>query len=152
MLYLYTGMWEIKRYTNYTKTLIGLAIIVSFSFLALFGLSLSMTTDEHGMMSNCPFMSQTEVICPMQVGEHIAKWQQAVTGIPQKFMSLAFVALLTLVSWYFLSRFMSQGSTVIASVLRRLKRERGLPALFNIFHRLFSQGILHPKIYEATIV
>lgn len=152
MLYLSTSMWKIKRHANYTKTLIGLAILVSFSFLALFGLSLSMTTDEHGMMSNCPFMSGEEAICPMQIGEHIAKWQQAVTGIPQKSVGIAFAVLFALVSWHFLSRFVLQGSTAITSTLARLKRERGLPALFNIFHRLFSQGILHPKIYESSIV
>lgn len=145
-------MWKRKLNANYTKTLIGLAILVSFSFLALFGLFLSMTTDEHGMMSHCPFMSQTEVVCPMQAGEHIAKWQESVTGIPQKSMGISFAVLFALVSWYFLSRFLLQGSTAITSTLARLKRERGLPALFNIFHRLFSQGILHPKIYESSIV
>lgn len=145
-------MWKNKQRANYSMILTNAVILIAFSFLALFGLSLSMTTDEHGMMSNCPFMSQTEVVCPMQVGEHIAKWQHAVTGMPQKSMSIALAALLALASWHFLNRFLIQGNTAVTSAIERLKRERGLPALFNIFHRLFSQGILHPKIYEASTV
>lgn len=145
-------MWKSRYNGSNMISRIGAVILISFSFLALFGLSLSMTTDEHGMMSNCPFMSQTEVVCPMQAGEHIAKWQQAVTGIPQKSVGIAFVMFWVLASWHFTERFILRGNAAITSTLERLKRERGLSALFNIFNHLFSRGILHQKIYETNSV
>jgi len=139
-------MWKRKRQVNTIALFAGVVTLVSFSFLALFGLSFSMTTDEHGMMSNCPFMSQTEVICPMQVGEHIAKWQQAITGLPQETFELVLVALVAFLCGQLIHRF-RQGGTSIDAVRQRLRRELGFSSTFNFLQLAFSQGILHPKIY-----
>ncbi len=133
------------RKQKQSQKFIGVAavLVASFGFLALFGLPLSMTTDEHGMMSNCPFMSQVEVICPMQVGEHITKWQRAITGIPQEALDIALAVLIVLACWSLILR---EGA-LINTALQRLRRERGRSTLFNFLQLAFSQGILHPKIY-----
>lgn len=132
---------------HYHKTILSISLVVSFGFLALLGLPLSMMMNEHGQMSNCPFQSQTEVICPMQAGEHIAKWRHAITGIPREVLGLALAVLIVLACWRFIPRFSREGGATIDIVLQRLRHERGLSSTFNFLQFAFSQGILHPKIY-----
>src|SRR3990167_1279597 len=92
-------MWMSKRHVNNIVVLTGIVALVSFGFLALFSLSLSMTAKEHGQMPHCPFMSQVEVICPIQIGEHIAKWQHAITGIPPETLEFVLAVLVVLTCW-----------------------------------------------------
>jgi len=122
------------------------AAVIAFGLLALFGLPLSMTTNEHGQMANCPFMSQVQVFCQMGAGEHVREWQRAITGIPQKFFDVAITGLLVLLGWHFV-HILRQGSAAIAETVQRLRRRRKLAKCFNFLELALAQGILHPKVW-----
>lgn len=46
-----------------------------FALSAFFGVVVSMGHDEHGQVSQCPFMSEHVAFCPMSLFEHVSAWQ-----------------------------------------------------------------------------
>lgn len=134
--------------TRKLTTLVFTLLFLGTMFGSLFHMSMGM--DMTGEMSGCPFMLQSEVICQMNLADHIEAWQSAFSAV---------VPLLTLL----LSALAA--AVLILSVAPNLllkQKFREPPFSRELLHRtysysyrpfqeLFSNGILHPKLYNPTL-
>lgn len=119
-----------------------------FLFAAVFSVTFGMRADEYGNMSGCPFILEHPSVCPMDVFEHIAKWQRLFTGTFSQSSDLAFLILLFLSFAFFIvfthapniSPFVLASSPLIPQNKPETK-------LFNYFVTVFSQGILNSRLY-----
>src|SRR3989338_1088227 len=67
--------------------------VVLFLFTLLFSLS-AMTTDQRGVMMNCPFEHGMSSMCPMTVADHLSAWRELwFAVIPGQALSIAFIIL-----------------------------------------------------------
>jgi hypothetical protein len=85
----------INLMTSFAQKLAAFLIALGiFSVLAacLFGASpaFSMDMDQHGNMDGCVFTGKT-ALCNMSVTEHISRWQNLFTAIPQKTLDVLFL-------------------------------------------------------------
>lgn len=129
------------------KYAVLLAITSGFVFVSLFGLSLGMSTQPNGKMSDCPFANNTASICTMSPLEHIAAWQSFFSTLPVKKMLLIFSLVIFALALFLLPKFFQQ--FLKYQNLFYLQRCRYLQKVF-IRHPLqeaFSNGILNPKIF-----
>lgn len=124
-----------------TSSILILALFLGAMFLSLFQMSSAMDMSQG--MSDCPFMSHSEVICSMDVTDHIGAWQSVFASVlPTTFtlIVLLFVAISTFPA-FFLKKYKP------SPPLYKQIRER----IYTYFHRplqeLFSNGILHPKLF-----
>lgn len=116
--------------------------IVVLSFLSLIGLgpwhAFQMTMDDQGNMQNCIFDVGEQSICAMDVFEHLSLWQRLLVAVPMLLVAL------TVGFWYRRQSLIADTQGISEQLYShqdfRLK-------LFDYLRRVFSQGILHPKIY-----
>ena len=120
-------------------------IFLSVMFLSLFHVPVGM--DMSGSMSSdCPFMSHEEVICSMSTLDHLTAWKSAFMAVlPSRTLLLLAIAAVVLVL------------SVAPNLLRRQRYRAVLPTrylserTYSYFYRplqeLFSNGILHPKLF-----
>lgn len=127
---------------------ITLAIFLGLMFVSLFFLS-GAADMTHGMssMSDCPLMADREIVCSMNLFEHMGTWKTLFSNlIPSALTFLlavgaaVFIATtapylqrrpifhLRLIHWY------QQSRNIYSDVVRA-------------FQELFSSGILHPKVF-----
>lgn len=112
-------------------------------FVSLFHMS---HMDMSAGMSDCPFMSHEAVICPMNLVDHLGAWKSVFSSVTQTApLLLTWVGLALLVI------------SVAPNLLRKI--QHGTPSLLNWLkvrtytfsyrplQELFSNGILHPKLY-----
>lgn len=127
------------------KKLLITSVLLTFIFVTLFGLNLSMQMHTDGSMSNCPLMIGQSSICQMSTTEHISWWQQLFTVTPQP-SSFLFLSLIIFVGLTFL---IFQFSLAPPSHISRKHYEQNYPEinLFNDLLRAFSDGILHSRLY-----
>ena len=126
-----------------TFSILALVFLLGSMFVSLFHMS---NMDMHAGMSDCPFMSHEEVICPMNLADHIAVWKSAFSSVAPTITLLLAVAgtvvLLASVAPNLLRRFVHSPPP-----LARWIREK----IYTFYHRplqeLFSRGILNPKLY-----
>lgn len=117
-----------------------------FGFVALFGLTLSMQTDDYGMMSDCPFMSEHTVACSMDIVDHIAQWQSLLSAIVSPYSTLAMFAALALIIAAIIVA--TRAPTLWAgSSLSPPHHQTPESKMFSGLVRAFARGILHPRLY-----
>ncbi len=121
--------------------------IITFLLVGFFGLGRSgMNTNSGGQMTNCPVMGAT-AICQMNPLEHIAAWQGMFIFTPNQNNILALLLLLLAATLWFL-RMSAQyvASSLNISPLGR-HYARASASFRTPLQELFSNGILHPKIF-----
>ncbi len=128
-------------FTNAKPVIVwGLIGIIAMSFLGLY----SMPLNEHGKMTNCPFMGNSSSMCQMSATRHIAKWQELFTFIKKdgssSFVFFIIVVILILKPYY-------NNDPPLSKFRFYLKKYRQERALFNYLLLVFSRGILHPQVY-----
>lgn len=132
----------------------ALAIFLAGAFLfgATFAMPLGMQIDEHGNMSNCPFLLEQTSVCSMGIMEHIAKWQQFFTVLLSQSDVLASIIFLFL-NFVLLAIFIHvlNTSPTALALFPPIPKNKPEAKLFNHLATAFSQGILHPRIYEVVI-
>lgn len=117
-----------------------LITFISFLFISLFGLNLSMRMDKD-MMSTCPFMNNNSSVCQMPATDHLSKWLQTFVATSQL---PYFVIILTV---FFVSfKFLFSQLTLAPPSLRGYKRDYPESKLFNKLVLAFSDGLIHSKI------
>jgi len=100
---------------------------------------------SHGM-SDCPFMSHEEVICPMNLGDHIGAWKSVFLSIaPTLTLLLAVAGVAVFIA------------SIAPNLLRKIHyaspplcrwlQTRTYTFSYRPLQELFSNGILHPKLY-----
>lgn len=125
-------------------------VLVSFVFMSILGMGLSMEMRD-GQMSSCPFMAGQETMCQMSVTQHIVQWQQSFLGIPIKTSLLALVtALLAVVIIPFVKPFskLEELNKFVARLF--VYRTTHIVKVFDPLLLAFSDGILNPRIYESA--
>ena len=123
---------------------IFILMLTLFSLLVLVGLNFSMPYGPHSQAMVCPLMEHTTRVCPMDTAEHIAAWQRLFTTTPQDEIYLLIV--LALLISYIFYRFIYP-NTLLEERYKRYKYDHPDSSLYNYFKRVFSRGILQPKLY-----
>lgn len=138
-----------------TLRLAAIALFASITLLLISSVGLAMGMSHHGMgtMAGCPFMVGNDALCPVGIVEQLATWQQSFqatftrTDSSMSFLINIFLAfaVLYLVALYHAHR---RQNLAHAHAMKARQREYGfvLPITY-----LFSEGILHPKIYPVVI-
>ena len=121
-----------------------LTFFLGTMFFSLFHMSMGM--DMSGRMTNCPFMSHEEVICPMNLADHIGAWKSVFLSVaPALTLLLAVAGVAVFVA------------AVAPNLLRKI--QYASPPLcrwletstytfsYRSLQELFSNGILNPKLY-----
>lgn len=121
---------------------------ILFFVLGAMGISLShmsMGMDMSGTMADCPFMSNVEVVCPMNLADHIGAWKSVfLSVVPSLTLLLASVVIAV--------------ASVAPNLLRKIQyasppSQRWLQKRTYTFscrplQELFSSGILHSKLFD----
>lgn len=125
--------------------------LFAFILIILLGASqiFAMEMNEDGNMDGCPFTGKT-MLCKMNILEHLSLWQSMFTVIPKKsVVLLVLISVLTAVILF--------NRSVLTRLLIRKQESQLLYFLqhsglyfLNIIQEIFSQGILHPKIYNPA--
>lgn len=122
-----------------------LTFLLGAMFVSLFHMSSGM--DMTGGMSDCPFMSHEEVLCPMNVADHIGAWKSAFLAIAPTIVLLltaaAAVAVVVSIAPHLLRRRFKPIPVLGESYLR----ECTYSFVYRPLQELFSNGILHPKVF-----
>lgn len=129
------------------KNIVSIAILTIFlgaMFASLFHMSMGM--DMAGGMTDCPFMEHGEVICPMNLADHIGAWKAAFVSVVTTVMTLMLVAGAV--------AFIASATPFLFAPKRRpipirlnVLRTRTYSFSYRPLQELFSSGILHPKLF-----
>jgi len=132
---------------NIMKKIVGIAILTVFlgaMFASLFHMSMGM--DMAGGMTDCPFMESGEVICPMNLADHISAWKAAFVSAAPTVVTLMLVAGAIV--------FIASTTPFLFAPKRRpipirlnVLRTRTYSFSYRPLQELFSNGILHPKLF-----
>lgn len=112
-------------------------------FVGLFHMS---HMDMHTGMPDCPFMAHEEVLCPMNLMDHVGAWKSTFLSImPSLILLLAATGgvLLAAIQAPNLLRRVHYTSPPLA----RSIREKVYSFYYRALQELFSKGILKPKLY-----
>ena len=121
-----------------------LTFLLGAMFVSLFHMSMGM--DMHGGMSDCPFMAHEEVICPMDLADHLAAWKSVFQAVaPTIVLLIAAAGAVALVATVAPYLFTPKHRPI--STLPRLLRERTYSFSYRPLQELFSNGILHTKVF-----
>lgn len=127
-----------------------LFVLISFVFVSILGMGMSMRTTD-GQMSSCPFTAGQTAMCQMGIMEHIARWHGAFTGIPtQTKLAVLALALLAVALIPFAKPFSELRNLPALTVRMRAYQRTRFAKIFNPLLLAFSDGILNPKIYEPA--
>ncbi|MEK7583780.1 MAG: hypothetical protein AAB490_00920 [Patescibacteria group bacterium] len=130
---------------------VSLLSIIFFISIGLVVGAGSMGSD-HGSMVGCPFMMGEHVLCPMGILEHLATWQKLAGSIPDRFGMIVSLSMVLSVFVLLVAQEMeSWRRCSIRLGPRQALYKRIFPnsILFVFVKKLFSQGILNPKIFTA---
>lgn len=114
-------------------------------FASLFHMSMGM--DMTGGMSDCPFMAQQEVICPMNLVDHMEAWKAAFLAVSPSIVLLLALAGAIVFIVSVAPQLFAPGHKPILILYRQL-RERTYTFSYRPFQELFAKGILHPKLFN----
>lgn len=121
-----------------------LTFLMGAMFVSLFNMSSGM--DMSGGMSDCPFMSHEEVLCPMNLADHIGAWKSAFLSVtPTIFLLLAAAGAVALVISTAPHLLVPKRKPI--PIRLKLLRERTYSFSYRLLQELFSSGILHPKLF-----
>lgn len=129
-----------------------LFVLLLFFLIANFGAGNPwvMKIRDDGTMSGCAFDGQGE-LCRMNFAEHISVWREIFSVTLQK--NIFILNLLVLVSTFFFVIFTARRNLRLLLFVHFSERRLYLknnPCLlfFDWLRKMFSQGILNPKIYK----
>lgn len=129
---------------NKALSIILLVFFLGTMFFSLFHMSMGM--DMSGEMNDCPFMSHGEVICPMNLIDHIGAWKSTFFSvIPTLTLFLAAVGVAVLLAS--VAPNLWQGIQYTSSSIYRWLQIRVYTYSYRPLQELFSNGILNPKLY-----
>ena len=113
-------------------------------FVSLFHMSTGM--DMSAGMTDCPFASGQETICPMEVTDHMTAWKNAfLAAIPSLTLLLTLAGVAILVAS--VAPNLLQSIRYLAPPLPRWLQYRTYTYPYRPLQELFSSGILHPKLF-----
>jgi hypothetical protein len=133
---------------NWVNKITALALTAFFlgsMFFSLFHMSMGMDMSAGGMV-DCPFMSASEVICPMDLVGHILAWKSVFAAALPTLALLLIAAGAVALTLAFSAKVLDWARTHFFVLCRWLDK-RLCTFLYRRFQDLFSSGILNPKLY-----
>ena len=119
-------------------------VVLGTMFLSLFHMSTDM--DMHGGMVDCPFMAHVDVICPMDLADHLGAWKSVFTAVvPTVLLLIGLAGAVALTNTVLHHLFARERKPIPISF--RYLRERTYTFSSRTLQDLFSDGILHPKVF-----
>lgn len=132
---------------NWVTKILSFTLLTFFlgtMFFSLFHMSMGM--DMSGGMTDCPFMAHEEVICSMNLADHIGAWKSVfLSTVPTFTLLLAVAGVAVFVA------------SVAPNLLRKIEyasppsqkwlEVRTYTFSYRPLQELFSNGILHPKLF-----
>jgi len=120
-------------------------------FVFLSGLSFSlfyMSPEVHmaGGASDCPLMVHGEVLCAMNVVDHIGAWQSVFLAVVPTFLLTIFAIVSAVILCTTAPHLLTRLSTSLFWSFRYV-RERLYTFPYRPLQELFAKGILHPKLF-----
>jgi len=125
-------------------SVILLALFLGTMFFSLFHMSMGM--DMSGGMTDCPFMSHEEVICPMNLADHIGAWKSVFASVAPTLTLLLAVAGVAVFVASIAPNLLGRVRYASPPLCRWLQT-RIYTFSYRPLQELFSNGILHPKLY-----
>lgn len=122
-----------------------LAIFLGTMFVSLFYMSGGMDMEMQSGMADCPFMEHGEVICSMDFVSHIGAWKAAFTSVLPTIVTLVLVA--GAVALFTSSPFLLPTRGKPIPIQFSVLRTRTYSYTYRPLQELFSNGILHPKLF-----
>ena len=105
-----------------------------------------MGMDMSGGMTDCPFMEHGEVICQMNLADHIGAWKSAFLSVlPALTLLLAAAGVAIFVAS--VAPNLLQKTRYLQPAIRKRFRPRTYTFSYRPLQELFSDGILHPKLF-----
>lgn len=99
-----------------------------------------------GGMENCPFMAHEEALCPMSFTDHVEAWRSTFLAVaPTTLLLLSLFAVAPLLAAVAPNLLVRQ--FVLQPVLAGMQRERTYTYSRRSLQELFSNGVLHPKLF-----
>ena len=112
-------------------------------FVSLFHMS---NMDMKAGMSDCPYMAHEQVICPMNLTDHIGAWKSAfLSTAPTLTLLIAAAGMAVLLAS--VAPNLLRRKLHVSQPLSRWLRARIYTFSYRPLQELFSSGILHPKLY-----
>lgn len=121
-----------------------LVIFISVLFASLFHMSTGMGME--GKMGDCPFMEIGEVICPMDFAGHIEAWKAAFASVVPTIFTLILIAG-TAIAFTLPIPFLFKNKRKPIPIRLHTLRTRTYSYTYRPLQELFSNGILHPKVF-----
>ena len=129
------------------KRIVSIAILTVFLgalFVSLFHMSAGMNMT--GDMTDCPFMEGGEVLCQMNLADHIGAWKDTfVSATPTIVTLLVVVGTIAFVASAPPVFFGSNRKPI--PIRFNTLRTRTYSFSYRPLQELFSSGILHPKLF-----
>jgi hypothetical protein len=122
-----------------------LLFLLGTMFFSLFHLAQGMDMTPGGM-TDCPFMSQAEVICTMNLADHVGAWKSVFLAVaPTVILLLTFAGTVAFVA-------ATAPNLIRKKSTAPLRQYRWLVMSTYTFsprplQDFFAAGILHPKVY-----
>lgn len=118
--------------------------VLGAMFASLFHISMGMDMMATG--SDCLYMSHQETLCPMNVLDHLGAWQSVFLSVIPSIVLLMVAASAVSLAVFTLPHLLSPKPSPIPILYRQL-RERTYSFTQRFLQELFSNGILHPKVF-----
>lgn len=144
---------KVKDIMNSLKKILALMAVLTLILVVILGVGMEMNMDKGGSMTGCFFLNYQGplALCPMSALEHMARWQEAFSAVPV--LRLLSISLFALQLLYLLpTSLVADLKPNVKRSLHALSRDRRLLICFDYLVLAFSQGILHPKIFEPVTV
>jgi len=129
---------------NKILSVVLLTFFLGTMFFSLFQMSVGM--DMSGGMTDCPFMSHEEVICPMNLADHMGAWKSVFLSVTPTLTLLLAVAGIAAFVTSIAPNLLQRIQYPLPSQNRWLQI-RTYTFSYRPLQELFSNGILHPKLY-----
>jgi len=123
-------------------------IILTFLLGAMFVSLFHMSTDMNmsGGMTDCPFMSHEEVVCPMNLADHIGAWKSVFLAVAPTISLISVIAGLVAFAYAIASNLLFRRRYTLFKK-SFCHKERTYTFSYRPLQELFSNGILHPKLF-----
>jgi len=132
---------------NKSLSVILLPLFLLTFFLGLFHAPMNMDMTE-GESSGCMFMLHEETFCPMSLTDHLEAWKDTFLSItPQLLLLLVGVAMLAIAS--IPPNLMKQRLFFYIPPPSHTLRERVYTFTYRALQELFSNGTVHPRLYNT---
>lgn len=125
-----------------------MVVLLSTMFLSLVHMTSGM--DMSGGMSDCPLMLDKAVLCQMDVSDHLTSWKAMFLATPLNLILLLLVSIVGVIA-ISCSVLFGQLLPVWEIPLKNILKESSTNYTVRPLQELFSNGILHPKLYKVFL-